>query len=233
MKFLKYVLRKIPFTDYIYHYIKNIFFTALNVRSNVNVSICSRLNLVKLENNVVIRQRVALNNVTINSYSYVSSDTRISNAIIGKFCSVAPNCLIGVGIHPSKRFVSTSPLFYSNSSPITDRFSNKSDFKEYKNIKIGHDVWIGANVTILDGVTIANGSIIAAGAVVTRDVEAYSIVGGVPAKLIRYRFTPEQIEKLNKLSWWDLDEKLIVRYSECFLDVNDLLRKLSSERGRE
>ncbi len=78
-----------------------------------------------------------------------------------------------------------------------------SDFQDYQRIEIGNDVWIGARVVILDGVKIGNGAVIAAGAVVAKDVPPYAIVGGVPAKLIRYRLTPERLDEITRTEWWN------------------------------
>jgi len=92
-----------------------------------------------------------------------------------------------------------------------------------KPVEIKNDVWIGANAVILSGVTVGNGAVIAAGAVVTKDVPDYAIVGGVPAKIIKYRFAQEEIEILNQIKWWDWpDEKLkenrhLLRNKELFL----------------
>ncbi len=92
-------------------------------------------------------------------------------------------------------------------------------------LKIGNDVWIGANVLILDGVTIGNGAIIAAGAVVTKDVPPYAVVGGVPAKIIKYRFNKEEIDFLEQLKWWEKDEKWLTEYGKYFNNV-ELLKNI-------
>ncbi|MEY0719389.1 CatB-related O-acetyltransferase [Providencia alcalifaciens] len=84
--------------------------------------------------------------------------------------------------------------------------------------KIGNDVWIGVNSIILDGVKIGNGAIIAAGSVVTKDIPDYAIVGGIPAKIIKYRYPPNEIKILNEISWWDLDE-------ECLKELAPLIRE--------
>ena len=83
---------------------------------------------------------------------------------------------------------------------------------------IGNDVWIGANVSILPGVYIGDGAVIAAGAVVTKDVEPYAIVGGVPAKVIRYRFSPKEIYILLKIKWWDWSVEEVERNIELLYD---------------
>jgi acetyltransferase-like isoleucine patch superfamily enzyme len=128
----------------------------------------------------------------------------IQNANIGKFCSIANNVLIGLGNHPLN-FFSTSPLFYKKINPLKIILvSNELYFDEYKPIHIGNDVWIGTNAIILDGVNIGNGAVIASNSVVTKNVEPYSIVGGVPAKLIKYRFTEDKISELMKERWWEL-----------------------------
>lgn len=89
---------------------------------------------------------------------------------------------------------------------------------------IGNDVWIGANAIILQGVTIGDGAIIAAGAVVTKDVPPYAIVGGVPAKVIKYRFSDEVILKLLQIKWWDKPEEWIIQKLEKFTDVSGFVK---------
>ena len=124
--------------------------------------------------------------------------------IIGKFCSIACGVqfLFNSANH-TKKSLSTYPfpIFYeawdTSVSEITEAWDNRGD------IVIGSDVWIGYEAVILSGVRIGDGAIVAARAVVTGDVEPYTIVGGVPAKPIRKRFTPETIHRLERLRWWD------------------------------
>ena len=78
-------------------------------------------------------------------------------------------------------------------------------FEEYETVTIGHDVWIGTRAIVLDGITVGNGAVIAANSVVTKDVPPYAIVAGVPAKIIKYRFNDDKINKLNDSKWWELD----------------------------
>ena len=86
-------------------------------------------------------------------------------------------------------------------------------------------MFIGANVTILDGVTIGDGAIIGAGAVVAKDIPPYAIAGGVPAKVIKYRFTPEQIEKLLQIQWWNFQEADLQDIEKYYSDIDDFIKK--------
>lgn len=143
-------------------------------------------------------------NSVIKDYSYVSYSCTINNCEIGKFCSIAKSVKIGLGKHPLN-FISTSPLFYSPTNPLRKIISKELRYKESEAVKIGNDVWIGANVVILDGITVGNGAIIGANSVVTKDVLPFSIVGGVPAKEIKKRFSQVIISAIENSEWWDLD----------------------------
>lgn len=139
----------------------------------------------------------------INSYSYIGGSSKVSRTTIGKFCSIGENVRIGLGKHPLS-CQSTYPGFYTNNF---DLYGIKKEYdcpiSEYEEITIGNDVWIGTSAIILDGVNIGDGAVIAAGAVVTKDVPPYAIVAGVPAKIIKYRFSEEKILHLLKEKWWD------------------------------
>lgn len=157
-------------------------------------------------------------NSSIKERSYVGLFGFVNNTDIGKYCSISMNFKSGLGKHPTN-FISTSPLFYSKGNryamkdyidPITD------NFEEYSKIKIGNDVWIGADVLVMDGVTISDGAIIGSKSVVNKDVPAYSIVAGTPAKLIRYRFSDEIIEELLRINWWNWDREKIVANKKWF-----------------
>jgi acetyltransferase-like isoleucine patch superfamily enzyme len=138
-------------------------------------------------------------------YSYVGRDSQFYHARIGNFTSIGPEVLIGLGEHPSDEFVSTHPMFYSNRGQSNPVIVDATLFEEMPTTHIGHDVWIGARAILRTGVKIGDGAIIAAGAVVVKDVEPFSIVGGVPAKHIRYRFSPEEIERVKSSAWWNKD----------------------------
>ncbi len=166
----------------------------------------------------------SISETTIGKGTYIAQNSIISKTTIGKFCSIGPNLVCGYGIHPTNG-ISTNPCFYSTLKQNGMTYSSVDKIIERKNITIGNDVFIGMNVSILDGVTIGNGAVVGAGAVVTNNVEPYSIVGGVPAKHIKYRFPKEICEKLEKISWWDFDDEKIKDVEKMFFDVEGFVSK--------
>ncbi len=167
---------------------------------------------------------VSLNEVILGDFTYIAANTNIAKTKVGKFCSIGPNCKIGLGRHPSREFVSTHPIFFSTLKQAQITFADKNYFEEFENIEIGNDVWIGASVIIVDGVKIGDGVIVAAGSVVTKDMPPYSIVGGVPAKIIKYRFEKEEIKKLLELKWWNLDIEYLKVNFKKFHNVHEFIR---------
>lgn len=163
-----------------------------------------------------------LSRVELGAYSYISRNSNISNTSIGKFCSIGPNFSAGMGIHPTNGF-STSPMFYSTAKQNGYAFVNDNLCEEFAPITIGHDVFIGANVTVLDGVTIGNGAVIGAGAVVVSDIPPYAVAVGVPAKVVKYRFDKEIIEKFEKMQWWNFSEDDLKKNSNLLFSINKFL----------
>jgi acetyltransferase-like isoleucine patch superfamily enzyme len=197
--------------DYLYHLV-----TLQFNRAN-SISLRSRfLGEIRLKSYVTVGPRVQLNDVSIGRFSYLSSDSRVSNVEIGNFVSIGRRCAIG-GFGDHKRGLSTSPVFYSNLNPLKFSFHVDEDFEHYSLVEIGHDVWIGDGVTILDGVKVGTGAIIGASALVTKDVAPFSVVGGVPAKLIKYRFNQEEITELLELEWWEWSIEKLKANVEIFL----------------
>ncbi|GAA4459045.1 hypothetical protein GCM10023189_32190 [Nibrella saemangeumensis] len=160
-----------------------------------------------------------INNSKVGCYSYISRNTLIQNTTIGNYCSISNDVIIGLGAHPLSLF-STSPVFYKVKNTLKVEVIEKNiNFHEYKDIFIGSDVWIGARAIVMDGVKINHGAVIAAGAVVTKDVPAYSIVGGVPAKVIKYRFPEEVRNALLETEWWTKKAEDVEKEKEILLAI--------------
>lgn len=188
-----------PIAHYITGMVKNLFNPRISIFSFVSAN-------AEVDKSAYIYRGVKAKRAKIGAYTYIAANTDIENAEIGKFCSIADHCRIGMSSH-SMQCVSTSPIFTSKVLECwveNEVFTHKS---EDERVFIGNDVWIGSHVLVKGGVHIGNGACVAAGAVVVKDVPPYAIVGGVPAKVIRYRFSPEIIQRLLELKWWNWDEK--------------------------
>lgn len=152
---------------------------------------------------------------SLGAYSYIGRGTQLIYAKVGKFCSISGNVVIGMGHHTLSN-LSTSPLFTEKHNGTGHSWTDNESLMPYKPVTIGNDVWIGTRAMVLGGVTIGDGAVIGAGAIVTKDVPPYAIVGGVPAKVIKYRFYPEIIELLEKLQWWTLPESVLKEHIDVF-----------------
>lgn len=153
--------------------------------------------------------------VDMDDYSYIGNFSTVINTCIGRYCSIADNCVIGGKSHPMN-WVTTSPVSYRGKNCLGINFSNH-DYVDTEKTTIENDVWIGNNALIKAGVCLSTGCIIGMGSVVTKNVGPYEIWGGNPAKLIRKRFSEETIQLLLQSKWWELDEELIKNYVE-YLD---------------
>lgn len=183
------------------------------------------------EGNNKICRGAYVNNVLVGYASSIGSESYICKAQIGRFSSIGDNVKFISATHPLEPFVSTHPAFYRKGS--AEKYIDKDKYSEYLTIDgsysfdIGSDVWIGSNSIIRGGIRIGNGAIVAMGSVVTKDVEPYSIVGGVPAHFIRYRFTEEQRNKLLCFKWWDKPNSWIEEHAEYFSDIEKLLKVIT------
>ncbi|MCH1884306.1 CatB-related O-acetyltransferase [Agrococcus sp. ARC_14] len=137
--------------------------------------------------------------VWVGFASYVNSGAIRSYVEIGRYCSIGRDVSLGLGHHNIKG-ISGSPFF---AGLTVDKMPLAAE-NPRRRVIIGHDVWIGDGVKILSGVTVGHGAVLAAGCVVTKDVQPYEIVGGVPARTLTWRFEPETIDKLLRLEWWNI-----------------------------
>ena len=161
--------------------------------------------------------------------SYVHRNSVLKEVNVGRFCGIGEDVNIRLFEHPV-HMVSISPCFYRKRHTLKS-FVDENYYEDLKynkdgfTVTIGNDVWIGQGVSIKSGVTIGDGAVVAAGAVVTKDVAPYAVVGGVPAKLIRYRFSEEQIEQLLKIKWWDKELGWFEENGKYFTDVDQFIEK--------
>jgi acetyltransferase-like isoleucine patch superfamily enzyme len=159
---------------------------------------------------------------------YSNDDTKL---VVGNFCSIAlyVTIYLGNGRGHDTSFVSTYPFGYIHNNIFTNVTNNSRNTRG--DVIIGNDVWIGENVRIMSGVTIGDGAVIANNSHIVKNVEPYSIVGGNPAKHIKYRFTPEQIEKLLTIKWWDWDDEKINKFIPliCSPDIDEFINSVSNQ----
>jgi acetyltransferase-like isoleucine patch superfamily enzyme len=179
---------------------------------------------------VGVRRRASISGTDIGRYSYIGEDCLIANTEIGSFCSIAAGVIVGGGIHPSRDWVSTAPVFYGMQESRQEAcFVSRTLFDGNLRTVIGHDVWIGFGAIILPGVTLGNGVIVGAGAVVTKSVPDYQIVAGVPAKFIRDRFSADEIAWLQETQWWNWAEEKLRQLAPDFRSVEALRSRVGAQ----
>jgi acetyltransferase-like isoleucine patch superfamily enzyme len=170
------------------------------------------------ENNVIINRRSYINDSFIGSYCYSGINTTMNWTKMGKFCSLARNVDIG-GFNHDYHKITTMPEFrFVQMLNGGGEIPNNTIHNSY--CEIGNDVWIAAGAQVLHKVKVGDGAVIGAGAVVTHDVPSYSIVAGVPARIIGYRCNPELIEELLRIKWWNWHESIIIEHQDLLLHEN-------------
>ncbi|WP_027520744.1 chloramphenicol acetyltransferase [Bradyrhizobium sp. Ec3.3] len=199
---------------------------ALSVQPTIDPT--AKLHETKLGAYCEVGARTILHEVRMGDYSYVVNDAQITYTTIGKFCSIAAMTRINPGNHPMRRasqahFTYRASAYFPGESDEAEFF----DWRRQHHVHIGHDVWIGHGAIVLPGRNIGTGAVVAAGAIVTKDVPAYTIVAGNPARPVRRRFSDEIAGRLARLAWWDWDHESLREALPDFrrLGIEDFLAK--------
>ena len=169
----------------------------------------------------------------VGRYTCIGRRCSFTNISIGQFCSIGSDIIAGLEPHPLDGFISSYPGFYMRVPNGYPSFIHKQLFDDARPAVIGNDVWIGSRAMILAGVTVGDGSVVAANAVVTRDIEPYSIVAGIPARLMRKRFSDNQIDQLLKFKWWDREIEWIKENAFLFADVETFFKHMEDGAGSQ
>lgn len=192
-----------------------------NIGSGCSVGDDSTIERCEFENNVVVNRRSYVNDSFVGCFTYMGINTTMNWTKIGKFCSIARNVDIG-GFDHDYHKVTTMPLFrYEQSRNGGGNIPNIVEHTQY--CEIGNDVWIAAGAQILHKVKIGDGAVIGGGAVVTKDVPPYAIVAGVPARVIGYRCSEENIRSLEQIKWWNWPQHCLDKYMSELInrDISD------------
>jgi len=207
--------------------------------SRIGLSSVSVFSIVSGNNKIhpmsKINRFVRLHDVNVDAYSYVGPRSRLISSSVGKFCSISWDCEIGLQSHPTN-FISTSPIFIEKENGTGSSWVSKDKVNIELPVIIGNDVWIGARSMVMGGIKVGDGAVIAAGAVVTKDVPPYAVVGGVPARVITYRFSEEVIDVLLEIKWWDMPESELKKKLNLFSGPHvsvESLRMLDQKNNTE
>jgi acetyltransferase-like isoleucine patch superfamily enzyme len=204
----------VSYLDYAVH--------AFTIKQGVRLFYMAKAVNTTFEEYIAVGRETVLINCQVGGFTYFGPHCRFNNTTVGRFCSIAADVKCGLGQHPTNA-ISTHPIFYKHTvRPVSITLAERDLYEEFEPIHIGHDVWIGENVIIMDGVTVGNGAILAAGSVVTKDVAPYAIVGGVPVRVIRKRFSEEQIAFLEDFQWWNKDLSWLRSHKHLWYDVEAL-----------
>lgn len=164
---------------------------------------------------------------TLDDYSYISEYTQIYNTFIGKFSNIAAQVRINPGFHPYEMPCQHHFLYRKEMYGFGEDDKAFFNFRKVQKVIIGHDTWIGHGAVIMPGVKVGNGAIIGSNAVVTKDVPPYAIVAGVSAKILKYRFSIDIIDKLEEIAWWNWSHEEIKERIDDLKDIRTFIYKYS------
>lgn len=212
-------------------YVKIIFRKKIKIKLSAKIDFKSRF-----EGYNFLSTKVRFYNSSIGLCSYIGNDSYINNTTIGRYSCIGPYVKTIIGNHPTNQ-VSIHPAFYSTMKQSGVTFVKNQKYKEFKfadekskkSIIIGNDVWICADVKIVEGVKIGDGAIVLPGAVVNVDVPPYAIVGGVPVKIISYRFSNDDISFLLNVKWWNKDIEYIKKKADFFENIDSFKENIRNE----
>jgi phosphonate metabolism protein (transferase hexapeptide repeat family) len=162
---------------------------------------------------------------TLDDYSYTAGDNQIIYTEIGKFSNIASHVRINPGNHPMERVTLHHITYRRKLYGLGEDDTAFFDWRRSHQCVIGHDTWLGHNAIVMPGVTVGTGAVVGSGAVVTKDVEPYMIVVGVPAKPVRKRFSEATVEKLLKIAWWDWDRPTLEARFDDLLHIESFIEK--------
>lgn len=207
------------------------------ILTTIWAKILKKIRLSSIQNSVVhptakVESGSSVFHSSMDRHSFCGYDCDIFHAEIGRFTSIANNVVIGGAKHPME-WVGMSPVFYQGRDSVRKKFSEYPLEKPAITL-IGSDVWIGRSAIIISGVSIGDGAVVGAGSVVTKNVPAYGVVAGNPAKLLRYRFEEDIRFNLENIKWWDLDEVILADLAEYVKDPEkfiDAYKKLTVNKN--
>lgn len=209
---------------------RNVYIANSKIGTDCSIGDDTTIERCNIESKVTINRRSYINDSFIDKFTYSGINTTINWSKIGRFCSLARNVDIGGFDHDYQK-ITTMPNFRFNQILNGGGKIPKQVVQEEYCV-IGNDVWIAAGAIILHKVKIGNGAVVGAGAVVTKDVPSYAIVAGVPAKIIGYRCSEENIERLNRIKWWDMLEEELIKIAPIIINNNisdEMLDELENE----
>jgi acetyltransferase-like isoleucine patch superfamily enzyme len=186
----------------------------------------------RLANYNVLFEGAHLLDSTVGDHTYLQMGATALSCDIGKYCSIAMRTYIGLPQHLMSE-VSSHPIFYLKNTPLVRKFCKVDRVDSNPRTSIAHDVWIGHGALVMAGVRIGVGAVVGAGSVVTHDVPDYAIVGGVPARVIRYRFDEPIRNRLLTSRWWELPDEWLEEHVDLFSRPAELMIAIENTRNNK